>query len=35
MLDSSGRLSICIVNGSAEAELGAQPGDLVEVIQQQ
>lgn len=34
MLDSSGRLSICIVNGSAEAKLGAQPGDPVEVIRQ-
>ncbi len=34
MLDSSGMLSICSVNGSAEAQLGAQPGDPVEIIQQ-
>jgi hypothetical protein len=34
MLDSSGMLSICLVNGSAEALLGAQPGDPVEIIQQ-
>jgi S-adenosylmethionine hydrolase len=33
MLDSSGRLSICIVNGSAEDQLDAKPGDPVELIQ--
>ena len=35
MLDSSGMLSICTVNGSAESQLGAQMGDPVEIVQQQ
>ncbi len=31
MFDSSDALSICIVNGDASVELGAQPGQMVEI----
>jgi S-adenosylmethionine hydrolase len=31
MIDSSDALSICIVNGDASVELGAQPGQIVEI----
>lgn len=33
ILDSSGSLSICLVNGSAEKEMGARVGDPLELIE--
>lgn len=32
LIDSSGRLCVCVVNGSAAARLGSQVGDSIEVL---
>jgi S-adenosylmethionine hydrolase len=32
LFDSSGKLCVCVVNGSAAARLGSRVGDSVEVI---
>jgi S-adenosylmethionine hydrolase len=32
LIDSSGRLSVCVVNGNAAAELNIRQGEQIEVI---